>query len=249
MQSIKLQEMTWPSVKTAIGSGFDTVVFAVGSTEQHGPHLPLSTDTLIGDWLAGAIAARLGNALVAPTVQVGCSEHHIAFAGTISLESQTLHDLLANYAKSLLKHGFRRVVIIPSHGGNFDVVTRVTIELQQQLPGKIVTFADLRQLVIASHQASAEFGISADASGAHAGEFETSIMLFLHPGLVDMKRAEQGFTGDITPLIPDLLQNGLAKVTVNGILGDGRPSDAKRGARYLEVWLNLAMAAIKSAAA
>ncbi len=247
MRSLRLEELTWPEVKAAIDEGFDTVVFAVGSTEQHGPHLPLSTDTVIGEWLAEATASRLGHALIGPALRIGCSEHHLAFPGTISVESETLRGLLASYTKTLLKHGFRRAVMIPSHGGNFEVVAKVAGELRQQLPGKqIVTFADLKQLITASHVASGEFGISAGASGAHAGELETSIMLFLRPDLVDMKHAEEGFTGDIGPLIPDLLKYGLAKVTSNGILGDGRLGDAHRGMRYLERWLDLICGKITS---
>jgi len=86
---------------------------------------------------------------------------------------------------------------------------------------------------------SREFGVSPGASGAHAGEYETSILLYLRPDLVDMKRAEEGFTGDITPMIPELLAHGLAKVTANGVLGDGRLGDGNRGKRYLEAWLEL----------
>lgn len=247
MRSLRLEELTWLEVKSAIGDGFDTVVFAVGSTEQHGPHLPLSTDTVIGEWLAQATASRHGRALVGSAIRVGCSEHHLAFPGTISVKSETLQGLLTSYTETLVKHGFRRVVIIPSHGGNFEDVAKVVGELRRRLPEKqIVTFADLKKLVAVSHQASAHFGISAAASGAHAGEFETSIMLFLCPELVHMERAEEGFTGDIEPLIPDLIQHGLAKVTTNGILGDGRLADASRGESYLQVWLKLIWSEVDS---
>lgn len=74
MQSLRLEELTWPKVKTALESGFDTVVFAVGFTEQHGTHLPLASDTLIGEWLAEATAHRLGKALVGPALQI-CLHH------------------------------------------------------------------------------------------------------------------------------------------------------------------------------
>ena len=248
MQSIQLEELTWPKVKAALDSGFDTVVFGVGSTEQHGPHLPLASDTLMGVWLAEATAHRLGKALVAPALRIGCSQHHLAFPGTISIEPSTLRELIVSYTRTLLSHGFRRAIIIPSHGGNFQVVTEAVAELNKQLPDKqTVTFADLKQLIDASHKLSSEFDITPGASGAHAGEFETSILLFLRPDLVEMDHAEEGFTQDIGPLIPDLLKYGLAKVTANGILGDGRQGDASRGKKYLLAWLDLIVSEVERA--
>ena len=80
MGALALDELTWPEVRAEIANGRDTLVLALGATEQHGPHLPLGTDALIGDAAAGAVAERL-DAFVAPTVRVGCSEHHLAFAG------------------------------------------------------------------------------------------------------------------------------------------------------------------------
>jgi creatinine amidohydrolase/Fe(II)-dependent formamide hydrolase-like protein len=242
VRSLRIEELRWPEIRAALESGFDTVVFGVGSTEQHGPHLPLASDTLMGEWMADAAARRLGKALVAPTIRVGCSQHHIAFPGTISIEHQTLQEILVSYVETLLNHGFRRAVIIPSHGGNFETVGKAVQRLQQAMPGKeISSFCDLNQLLAVSHQLSAEYGISPGASGAHAGEFETSILLFLRPDLVHMDAAAEGFTGDIGPLIPELLKQGLAKVTANGILGDGRLGDAARGEKYLEAWLDLVL--------
>ena len=97
------------------------------------------------------------------------------------------------------------------------------------------------RLIAVSHQLSAEYGISPGASRARAGEFETSILLFFRPDLVNMDAAAEGFTGDIGPLIPDLLKHGLAKATANGILGDGRPGDAARGEKYVEAWRDLVL--------
>jgi creatinine amidohydrolase len=243
VRTLRLEELRWPEVKAALESGADTVVFGVGSTEQHGPHLPLSSDTLMGDWLAEATARRLGNALIAPTLCVGCSEHHLAFPGTISIEATTLQEILISYCKTLLKHGFRRAIIIPSHGGNFEAVREAVNRLREQLPDKqFFAFCDLKRLVEVSHRLSKEYGIAPGASGAHAGEFETSILLHLRPDLVDMQQAEEGFTGEFAPMIPDLLKYGLARVTKNGILGDGRSGDGARGERYLLAWLDLIMA-------
>jgi creatinine amidohydrolase len=246
MQSIFLEELNWPSVKAAIQSGFDTVVFAVGATEQHGPHLPLSCDTLIGESLAELVARRLNRALVAPALRVGCSQHHLSFPGTISIEPSELRTLLLDYMETLFHHGFHRVVVIPSHGGNFVTVGETVRAAREKWPNRqVAAFTDLNRLIDAAFQASSRFGITAGESGIHAGEFETSILLSTHPKLVDMTRAEAGYTGDFKSIIPDLIAHGIARVSASGILGDPRGSDASRGRHYLSAWADLIMAEIE----
>src|ERR1700751_1251442 len=110
--------MTWPEVHSEQERGRDTVVIAFGATEQHGPHRPLATDALLGDHMARAVAERL-DAFVAPTVRIGCSEHHLAFPGTLSIAAETFHALVGDIVRSLARGGFRRVVLLPTHGGNF----------------------------------------------------------------------------------------------------------------------------------
>src|ERR1700738_5220823 len=100
--------MTWPEIKAEQERGRDTVVVAFGATEQHGLHMPLATDALLGDHLARELAGRL-NAFVGPTVRVGCSEHHVGFAGTMSISESTFAALVADLVRSLLKGGFRRI--------------------------------------------------------------------------------------------------------------------------------------------
>src|SRR4051794_40993994 len=118
MGALELDKLTWPEVKAELERGRDTVVIAFGATEQHGLHMPLATDALIGDHFARALAERL-DAFVAPTVRVGCSSHHLDFPGTLSLEDQTFHGIVADLVRSLARAGFARVVLLPTHGGNF----------------------------------------------------------------------------------------------------------------------------------
>jgi creatinine amidohydrolase len=89
--------MTWLEVKQALEQGYRCIIFALGSIEQHGPHLPLVTDTLIGDALAVRVAEKLGRALVAPTIRPGCSEHHMSFAGSLSISNELLAALTRAY--------------------------------------------------------------------------------------------------------------------------------------------------------
>jgi creatinine amidohydrolase len=173
-RSIRMEEMTCPEIREAIDSGFTTAVVGIGSTEQHGPHLPTMTGARIGDELAYRVALRMGNALQARTVGIGVSEHHLAFGGTVSLRPDTLRLVLLDIANSLARCGFRRIVLLPSHGGNFATVQQVMEEARQDLPGvEVVGFTDLMALTAFLAQLSAEFGVSAEASGAHAGESET----------------------------------------------------------------------------
>src|SRR5207302_6148910 len=115
MAAIELDKLTWPQVKAQIEGGRDTVVLALGATEQHGRHMPLATDALLGDHLARMLADRL-DAFLAPTLRIGCSAHHVGFAGTMSLSEETFHGVVADVVGSLAGGGFRRIVLIPTHG-------------------------------------------------------------------------------------------------------------------------------------
>src|SRR5262249_37459418 len=96
----------------------DVLVIALGATEQHGPHLPLGTDALIGDHLARLVADRL-DAFVGPTIRIGFSDHHLEFAGTLSISEQTFSGIITDVVTSAARSGFRRLVLLPTHGGNF----------------------------------------------------------------------------------------------------------------------------------
>lgn len=236
MNTIRMEEMNWPDIRQAIDSGFTTAVFAVGSTEQHGPHLPTMTDARIGDVLAERVARKLGHALQARTIDVGLSEHHLPFAGTISLKPETLMLILRDYMDSLTRHGFTRIVIIPSHGGNFTTVRRAIEEARQAHPGIDITgFTDFPALAESLYQGSAEFGISAEESGAHAGENETSIMMALEADLVAADRFAPGYRGPMGDTEMKLIfEKGMPALSSNGILGDPRRASAEKGEAYLE---------------
>lgn len=115
MGFLELEKMTSPEVRRAIDDGNDTIVIPFGSLEQHGGHLPIGTDAMLGDEFGRRIADRLGAFLV-PTVRVGCAEHHLAFAGTVTVSKDTLRQIAVEYACGLARHGFRRIVFVPTHG-------------------------------------------------------------------------------------------------------------------------------------
>jgi creatinine amidohydrolase len=117
-----LERLTWPEVEAAIGGGMRTAIVCAASARHHGPHLPETTDVLLAEAYAVALARRLGDALVAPVIRPGCSEHHLAVAGGLSISAELLMQILDAYLESLRRHGFERFIVFSSHGGNCSVL-------------------------------------------------------------------------------------------------------------------------------
>jgi len=165
-------------------------------------------------------------------------EHHLALPGTISLKPETLKSLIRDYCVSLAKQGFKNIVILPSHGGNFNAVREVTDDLNQSLEGtKVVSYTDLKGLLGFLTEFSSKYGITTGESGAHAGESETSMVLAIRKDLVDMKNAETGFVGSFDDKMMGIMwSKGIKAISKNGVLGDSRKGEAGRGEEYLELW-------------
>ena len=242
-----MEDMNWPDIQKAIDDGYTTVVVAVGSIEQHGPHLPTKTDTLIGDMLALRFALEWGKALQARTISVGCSEHHLAFPGTISLKAPTLKAIIADYTESLAKQGFKTIVYLPSHGGNFAAVKEAIQEQQAKFPElKIVGYTDLIGLMGCLFDVSAEFGITQNEAGAHAGENETSLILAFAEQLVKEDRYSPGYLGPLGDKeVKKIIQEGMPALTEIGVLGDPTKASADKGAVYLEKTVQFLIEEIK----
>lgn len=247
MKTIKMEDMNWPDIQKAIDEGYTTVVVGVGSIEQHGPHLPTKTDTLIGDMLALRFAMEWGKALQARTIPVGCSEHHLAFPGTISLKAPTLKSIISDYTESLAKQGFKTIIYLPSHGGNFAAVREAIQEQQAKFPGlKIVGYTDLMGLMDCLFQVSAEFEITPDEAGAHAGENETSLILAFADQLVQSDRFAPGYLGPLSDKeVKRIIQEGMPALSEVGVLGDPTKATAEKGAVYLEKTVQFLIKEIK----
>ena len=231
MTALHLDRLTWADIKQEIQNGRDTVVVPFGSTEQHGRHLPLGTDAVLGDEIGWGLAERLG-AFLAPTVRFGCSAHHLAFSGTISLCEKTFRSIVADVVASLSRHGFRRLVLLPTHGGNFKPMAKAVAEIEPVKGVQVLAFTDLMGLVGAAAESSRSLGVDAAKSGAHSGEWETSLMLALRPDQVKMDRANLGFTGELSE-ITEKVFDGIQHLDPNGVLGDPRPASAEAGKKYL----------------
>jgi creatinine amidohydrolase len=249
MKTIRLEEMTWPEVEEALADGVDTVVVVAGATEQHGYHLPMGSDTMWGWEFGERVARRLGDALLAPVIPVGCSDSLMGFPGTMTIGESTLIDTIAEYCTSLAHHGFRRFVLISSHGGDFAPVQAAAERLRAERPE--LTFAtalcDIQEIVAVIYETASRYEVAAEVAGAHSGEFETSVMLAVRPDLVHMDRAEAGWVGDIRQAAPDFIQQDMHAITEVGVLGDPGPARAAMGNAYLDDLVESVVESVESA--
>lgn len=194
---LEIQHLTWTDVRDRLESGFTTAVFSVGAIEQHGPHMPIVVDTLLGIAIARGVARELGNALVAPTIRPGYSPHHMDFPGTITLRHSTLTAIIIDYCTSLAAHGFETLVVISSHGGNTSTVKMAAQEAQEAVGDRadVVPITNLMAYYDTEYNRANE--------GYHATRIETSLVLSLTPDLVHMERARD-WTNPIEPGIKDV---------------------------------------------
>lgn len=228
----KLAECTWCDVDAAIDDGRTTVVLPIGATEQHGPHLPLRTDTTIGEAIAERLASRLGDAVVGPAIPFGPSREHELFPGTVSISPRTLRALLDDYVASLERSGFERVVLLPSHGGSCASVAAVHPELARSYDVDVVAIDDLGRYLELLNEGLDRAGIDHREPVVHAGAVETAVMLAVDPDAVRTERAPDGYDGPVSAA--KLYRDGIDAYSPLGVLGDARPATADVGETILE---------------
>jgi creatinine amidohydrolase len=231
--SVLLAGMTWPEVQEALDSGVTTAIVAVGSIEQHGPHLPLRMDTMAGDELSKRIAERLGDAVAAPTIRPGCSGHHMDFPGTITVPPETLMDTIRGYCRSLNEHGFEHIVLVPTHGGNFAPTNTVAPDIAREIEANVIALADLDEYMGLLNEGLQAADIDYDEPVSHAGATETSLVLAAEEDLVRTEEYEPGHEGPVSTA--RLLSDGFAAVTENGVLGNPMYAAAQAGEEAFEL--------------
>ena len=234
----RFEDAVWPEVEAWIEGGRRTALIALGSIEQHGPHLPLGTDRLIAEALAQGLAARLADAVALPAVAIGCASEHLDFPGTLHIEPETLEAMLRDLLRSLEHHGFERAFVFTAHGGNVDALDAMRARLAESAPGLVIRIeTDLRVGPMQSRVVALE-ALDGDDAGPHAGEYETSLVAMLSPGSIRRKALRPGrvvSAGEAQSLFyPSLRPN-----TQSGVLGDPTSASADRGERYLNAWLDL----------
>jgi creatinine amidohydrolase len=170
-----------------------------------------------------------------PVIRPGCSDHHMAFSGTISLRPETLKAILYDCCASLTKHGFKKIIIVTVHGGNLPPMVEVAPELAQAFPKvELHVMTQAEPMLKSVRQVSDRRGVDHLAAGAHAGEAETSLILAGAPELVEMDRAEPGLKAEASEWMEKAHTEGLQAVTPNGVLGDPDGANADAGHDYLE---------------
>ena len=236
MKTYLLEEMTWPEIKEAMENGVDTVIIYAASIEQHGPALPEMTDTTLGYMSAVDLAERIGNALVAPVIRPGLSKHHLGFPGSITLRPEIFKGIVEDYIASYVHHGFKRIILCSSHGGNYNALEEITAEQVKKYPGIcIVSGCSLDQLDASLADAEAKEGLPVGTCGGHACDWETSVMMSLNEDYVRKDRLQAGYVGALTgELLQRFFEKGVRSVSQIGVMGDPTGADAERGKRYFK---------------
>jgi len=203
----RLADLAWPDVAEVASRSL--LAIPLGSTEQHGPHLPCTTDTDLAVALTDALAARRDDVVVAPPLAYGSAGEHAAFPGTLSIGGPAFEQVVVELGRSA--DAFAGVVFVSAHGGNADALARAVAVLRGE--GR-------RAMVWSPVVAGGD---------AHAGRTETSMLLALRPEAVDLERATPGDTRPIRDLLPLLRAGGVAAIAPNGVLGDPLAATAESG--------------------
>ncbi|MFM7124476.1 MAG: mycofactocin biosynthesis peptidyl-dipeptidase MftE [Actinomycetes bacterium] len=199
---------TWPEI-----SRNECLVIPVGSFEQHGPHLPLDTDTQIASHLCEQAISRIDNVVVAPPLSITASGEHSGFPGTLSIGNNAFTTVIVELVRSC--DWATGVILVHGHGGNFEAVQQATAVLNSE------------------HRNIASWWPHIPGADAHAGHTETSLMLAINPNLVRIEKLDVGNVQTMIEIQRDLQTHGVRAVSANGILGDARSATAEHGIELL----------------
>ena len=237
-----MAEVEWSRLKApelrALAKDNAIVIVPLGSTEQHGPHLPTQVDCLLAGEIArraAILASHTTPTLVTPTVWSGLAEHHMSLGATLSVDFPTFFALLRGICSSLVRHGFRNVLLLNGHGGNIAALTVAVNELAVELDAPIATTT----YWLLAQSAFAKI-LEKQATVRHACEAETSMVLALTPELVNMSLAAEA-VGPTAPELRDIAGTQAAhrwqsfkSRTSHGAIGDPRAASAEKGERLLQ---------------
>ena len=234
-----LKDLTWPEVKSLDFSSL-VVLFPTGAFEQHGPHLPFTTDTDIVSAIASAIEQRMADrVLLLPTLWPGLSTHHMHFPGTLDVPQMAYIQLVTELGKSIASMGAKRVFILNGHGGNDTPLRAALRELKTAVPKTKFVFASYWSLAAKTLREVRE---SEPGGMGHACEMETSIMLHLHPDRVKLDRAVRDGPphtdpyrkADMQVARPVYFVNEFHEVTESGVMGHPDLASAEKGKLFLD---------------
>jgi creatinine amidohydrolase len=234
-----LKDLTWPEVKSLDFNNL-IVIFPTGSFEQHGPHLPFTTDTDIATAIAGRVEEDMTDrVLLLPTLWPGLSTHHMHFPGTLDVPQPIYIQLITELCKSMTSMGAKKVFILNGHGGNDTPLRAALRELKTAAPQTRFVFASYWTLAAKTLREVRE---SEMGGMGHACEMETSVMLHLNPDRVHLERAvRDGPThtdpyrkADMQFARPVFFVNEFHEVTKSGVIGHPDLATAEKGKRFLD---------------
>lgn len=224
---------------TALAARDAIVLLPVASTEQHGPHLATGVDMFLGMDGCRRIAEKVSKhrpCIVAPSVWMGLAEHHVAFGGTFTLPLSVWHAVLRELCRSILRAGFKKILLVNSHGGNVSALNALTVDLSMELDAKIATTT----LYAIAHESGAYAKILENQKVVmHACEAETSMMLVVAPDCVRKDKLKEAHGPDVTRETalarPLHIWKSFKDMTPTGIVGDGRKATAEKGEKLLDI--------------
>jgi len=216
------------------------VLLNIAAIEQHGAHLPVSTDRMIGEYFSGLLNKELEEkVLILPIAAIGCSDHHMRFSGTLSLSHNTFAALVKDIIQSVLHHGFFNIILLNSHGGNQGIMQVIIEQLGFANPNAHIIGATWWNVAKEELLKITETG---PGGTGHACEFETSLMKVIAPQLIQESLIKEGANVLAFPLADgDMLfppkisfYRTMKEMTPNGVFGNPTNSSAEKGVRIGE---------------
>lgn len=223
-----ISDLTWQEVEK-LAKDKNLIVVPIGSTEQHGPHLPIATDSVIAYEIAKKACEKLAVPL-APLISISCSAEHRGFPGTISLFPATFKKILVDICASLAHHGFHTIILFNAHGGNSHALQAIVPKLRRKIHARIFS-CDIFDLYRKRR------GIQ-----IHADEFETSLLLYLKPNLVKMSRTVNEYPQIFRKQLATLVKSKISwrKYTKSGVVGNPTRASRAHGREiFEEIFKNL----------
>jgi creatinine amidohydrolase len=214
------------------------VIVPVAALEQHGPHLPVEVDSILGETVAARTAEKVLRkgepVLVLPVLWTGVSEHHMSFGGTVTLDNAAFAALIEGVVRSVARHGFRRTVLLNAHGGNENALRPITDDLTPKLGVPIVQFTYWYAAAVAIAKI-----LETQGGLQHASEAETAMMMAVRPDLVAVDRIPLA-KSNTTPDVSDVVGGGvyrwrsIGSRSGSGVIGNPEAATADKGERLFD---------------
>jgi len=250
-EDVLLGKKTWKEMKESIGGGVETALVPIGSTEEHGPAIPLDNDIFNSTQLCINAALRCENVVVAPPLCFGMSDELLRFSGTISLTPQTFIACVKDIARSLAGHGFRNIIFVTGHGGNITPMNLVIEELRRDLPNVLATLVSpwiFSSEYMKQHRES-EPGALDDRMVMHACETESSLALALRPSEV----REGQLVKEVNPILKERYSKSdpiipgpslrfgqfrrIMELSETGVVGDATKATREKGEKVFRLMI------------